>query len=115
MTNCLILADDLSGAADSAVAALQAGLDAEVLLTAEGAEQSRTAVVAIDLNTREIEEERARTVTLKALEKIQPRTDLFVYRKIDSTLRGHVAVELAATRTAASKRFILFAPAFPAN
>jgi uncharacterized protein YgbK (DUF1537 family) len=115
MTNCLILADDLSGAADSAVAALQAGLDAEVLLTAEGAEHSRTAVTAIDLNTREIEGERARTVTLKALEKIQPRTDLFVYRKIDSTLRGHVAVELAATRTAASKRFILFAPAFPAN
>jgi uncharacterized protein YgbK (DUF1537 family) len=115
MTNCLILADDLSGAADSAVSALQAGLDAEVSLTADGAEQSRTAVVAIDLNSREIEEERARTLTLKTLEKIHPRTDLFLYRKIDSTLRGHVAVELAATRAAASKRFILFAPAFPAN
>jgi 4-hydroxythreonine-4-phosphate dehydrogenase len=115
MTNCLILADDLSGAADSAVSALQAGLDAEVLLTADGVEHSGTAVTAIDLNTRETEAERARTLTLKALEKIQPRTDLFLYRKIDSTLRGHVAVELAATRAAASKQFILFAPAFPAN
>jgi D-threonate/D-erythronate kinase len=115
MTNCLILADDLSGAADSAVSALQAGLDAEVLLTADGVEHSRTAVTAIDLNTRETERERAHTLTLKALEKIRPRTDLFLYRKIDSTLRGHVAVELAATRLAASKQFILFAPAFPAN
>jgi len=115
MTNCLILADDLSGAADSAVSALHAGLDAEVFLTANGAEQSRTTVAAIDLNTREIEVERARTLTFKSLERIHPRTDLFLYRKIDSTLRGHVAVELAATRTAAGKRFILFAPAFPAN
>jgi uncharacterized protein YgbK (DUF1537 family) len=115
MTNCLILADDLSGTADSAVSALQAGLDAEVFLTVDGAEHSRAAVIAIDLNTREVEEERARTLTLKTLEKIHPRTDLFLYRKIDSTLRGHVAVELAATRAAASKRFILFAPAFPAN
>ncbi len=115
MTNCLILADDLAGAADSAVSALHAGLDAEVFLTADGAEQSRTAVAAIDLNSREIEVERARTLTFKSLEKIHPRSDLFLYRKIDSTLRGHVAVELAATRTAAGKRFILFAPAFPAN
>src|SRR5437660_702228 len=112
MTNFLILADDLAGAADSAVSALHAGLDAEVFLTADSAEQSRTAVAAIDLNTREIEVERARTLTFKSLEKIHPRSDLFLYRKIDSTLRGHVAVELAATRTAAGKRFVLFAPAF---
>jgi hypothetical protein len=81
MTNCLILADDLAGAADSAVSALHAGLDAEVFLTADGAEQSRTAVAAIDLNTREIEVERARTLTFKSLEKIHPRSDLFLYRR----------------------------------
>ncbi len=115
MKDCLILADDLSGAADSAVSALHAGLDAEVFLTADGAQESRAAVVAIDLNTREIEAEGARATTFKSLEKIHPRADLFLYRKIDSTLRGNVAVELAATRAAAGKRFILFAPAFPAN
>jgi uncharacterized protein YgbK (DUF1537 family) len=115
MTDCLILADDLSGAADSAVSALHAGLDAEVFLTADGARESRTAIVAIDLNTREIGAERARVVTFKSMEKIHPRADLFLYRKVDSTLRGNVAVDLAATRAAAGKRFILFAPAFPAN
>src|SRR5258708_33937573 len=115
MKDWLILADCLSGAADSAVAALQAGLDAEVFLTTEGAQESRTAVVAIDLNTREIEAEGARATTFKSMEKIHPRADLFLYRKIDSTLRGNVAVELAATRPAADKRRILLAPAFPAN
>jgi D-threonate/D-erythronate kinase len=115
MTDCLILADDLSGAADSAVSALHAGLDAEVLLAADGARESDTAIVAIDLNTREMEGEHARAMTFKSLERIRPRADLFLYRKIDSTLRGNVAVELAATRAAAGKRFIVFAPAFPAN
>ncbi|HEX3445346.1 MAG TPA: four-carbon acid sugar kinase family protein [Chthoniobacterales bacterium] len=115
MTDCLILADDLSGAADSAVSALHAGLDAEVFLAPDGAHESDTAVVAIDLNTREMDGEQACALTLKSLEKIRPRADLFLYRKIDSTLRGNVAVELAATRAAAGKRFIVFAPAFPAN
>jgi uncharacterized protein YgbK (DUF1537 family) len=63
MTDCLILADDLSGAADSAVSALHAGLDAEVFLTAEGAGESHTIVVAIDLNIREVNAERARMPT----------------------------------------------------
>jgi D-threonate/D-erythronate kinase len=115
MTDCLILADDLSGAADCAVSALHAGLDAEVFLTAESAPESDTAVVAIDLNIRGVNAERARALTFKSLEKIRPRADLFLYRKIDSTLRGNVAVELAATRAAAGKRFIVLAPAFPAN
>ncbi|HET9375002.1 MAG TPA: four-carbon acid sugar kinase family protein [Chthoniobacterales bacterium] len=115
MTDCLILADDLSGAADCAVSALPAGLDAEVFLTADGAPEAATAVVAIDLNTREVNAERARALTFKSLEKIHPCPDLFLYRKIDSTLRGNVAVELAATRAAAGKRFIVLAPAFPAN
>jgi uncharacterized protein YgbK (DUF1537 family) len=115
MITCLILADDLSGAADSAVSALHAGLDAEVFLRAEGVLTSRTAIVAIDLDTREIEAERARAITQKCLKEIHPPADLFLYRKVDSTLRGNVAVELAATIAAAGKRFILFASAFPAN
>lgn len=115
MIDCLILADDLSGAADSAASALPVGLDAEVFLTADGALESLAAVVAIDLNTREIGAERANAVTLKSLEEIHPRADLFLYRKVDSTLRGDVATELAATLVAAGKQFILFAPAFPAN
>jgi D-threonate/D-erythronate kinase len=115
MTDCLILADDLSGAADAAVSALPAGLDAEVFLTADGMRESHTAVVAVDLNTREVNAERARALTFRSLQEIRPRADLFLYRKVDSTLRGNVAVELAATRAAAGKRFTVFAPAFPGN
>jgi uncharacterized protein YgbK (DUF1537 family) len=115
MIACLILADDLSGAADSAVSALDAGLDAEVFLNPGALSQARTGIVALDLNTRQLEKEQARIVVLKSLASIRPRPGLFLYKKVDSTLRGNVAVELAATFAGAGKRFILFAPAFPAN
>jgi D-threonate/D-erythronate kinase len=115
MITCLILADDLSGAADSAVSALDAGLDAEVFLSPESLPQARTSVVALDLNTRQTTREQARIATLKGLSVARPGPSLFLYKKVDSTLRGNVAVELAATLTGAGKRFILFAPAFPTN
>jgi len=38
-----------------------------------------------------------------------------LFKKIDSTLRGHVAAELAAIRPALGRRPVLFAPAFPAQ
>jgi D-threonate/D-erythronate kinase len=115
MSNCLILADDLSGAADSAVSALDAGLEAEVFLTPDGAPESRAGIVAIDLNTREAKPETARRATIKSLQELHPPAQLFLYRKVDSTLRGNVAVELAATLAGAGRQFVLFAPAFPAN
>lgn len=63
MTDCLILADDLSGAADSAVSALQCRVRRRGLSYREGAGESHTIVVAIDLNIREVNAERARTPT----------------------------------------------------
>jgi D-threonate/D-erythronate kinase len=115
MITCLILADDLSGAADSAVSALDAGLDAEVFLDPESLPRARTSIVALDLNTRQVAAEQARIVTLKGLGIARLHPGLFLYKKVDSTLRGNVAVELAATLAGAGKRFILFAPAFPSN
>lgn len=38
-----------------------------------------------------------------------------LFKKIDSTLRGHVAAELAATRRSLGRRAVLFAPSFPAQ
>jgi len=47
----------------------------------------------------------------KALRRRAP----ILFKKIDSTLRGHVAAELAAARLALRARPVLFAPAFPAQ
>ena len=38
-----------------------------------------------------------------------------LFKKIDSTLRGHVAAELAAARRSVGRRAVLFTPSFPAQ
>ncbi len=83
MKDCLILADDLSGAADSAVSALHAGLDAEVFLTAEGAQESRTDVVAIG-------GEGCATILCDAERLLDCKQDLAVAIKADATFPDDV-------------------------
>lgn len=51
----------------------------------------------------------------RALASRGARRAAILFKKIDSTLRGHVAAELAAIRPALGRRAVLFAPAFPAQ
>src|SRR5262245_45469824 len=96
LRSILIIADDLTGAADSAVQFRQAGFSA-VVQTYPPKLRSiwpRTQVVSLSLNTRDASaaavkrlwERRASTIRTLA-------RDALVYHKIDSTLRGHPALE----------------------
>ncbi len=107
----LILADDLSGAADCAVAGVQAGLRSAVLLRADASPPLNAEVLALDTDTR-----RATAVDAAARQAAawhalaRPATRL--YKKVDSTLRGNVAAEIAALVPLAGLAIV--APAFPA-
>ena len=112
MLKILIIADDLTGAADCAAAC---GPDALVVLDdsrgAQGAE-----VVAFDANTRSMTAEHAAAETARIV-RSYPAS--IVYKKIDSTMRGHIAVEIAgALNTYRSmghpEAIAVVAPAFPA-
>jgi 4-hydroxythreonine-4-phosphate dehydrogenase len=122
MLEILVVADDLTGAADCAAACAAHGLDAIVLRGLE-TEPPAGQVLAIDAATRRLTPEAAaaRTASLVAAHarRARPRA---LYKKMDSTLRGHVGVELAAAlgvwrdldpaqRTAVA----ILAPAFPAT
>jgi uncharacterized protein YgbK (DUF1537 family) len=109
----VILADDLSGAADCAAPFTRAGQD---VLVAFGPEYVSDAhVVAIDLDTRRMTEEDARATATAAVERLADAGGAILYKKIDSTLRGHIAAELGATCRALTPRpLTIFAPAFPA-
>lgn len=120
----LILADDLTGAADCGLACMAAGLDTLVLLdpqeafggTAGGAE-----ALAVDLDSRGLQAPDARAVTrLAAGRLLAPET--LLYKKIDSTLRGNPGAGIAAARDAVVAGphgrggvLALVAPAFPAT
>ncbi len=113
----LVIADDLAGAADCASACAADGRGALVILG--DAETSDADVVAIDANTRNRTEAEA-AAEMKRLVRAHAGAGRILFRKIDSTLRGHVAAELAATlearrETMRGRPVAVFAPAFPAQ
>jgi uncharacterized protein YgbK (DUF1537 family) len=108
----LIIADDLTGAADCAAAC---GLDAVVVLDDSGGVPDAD-VVAIDANTRSMTAKHAAAETARIV-RSYPAS--IVYKKIDSTLRGHIAAEIAAALEAYRQMdhpdaIAVVAPAFPA-
>jgi uncharacterized protein YgbK (DUF1537 family) len=108
----VILADDLSGAADCAMACHRAGMAAQVRLDA-GTAGAPAEALAFDLDSRPLPPAEAVARTLGARGSVGPAA---LYRKIDSTLRGHVALEIAATLDIAGPgAFALVCPAYPAT
>lgn len=72
-------------------------------------------VAVVDLNTRSRPERAARKISKRAFASGGARRARVLYKKIDSTLKGHIAPELAAARQALGDRVVIFAPAFPAQ
>ncbi len=118
MTEILILADDLSGAADCAIAWVAAGTETFVLVDAH-AVCGNAAAVAVDVNSRAMSPQDAGRLMAAAAERLLGADTRIFYQKMDSTLRGHWAEELASTCRAAAKiqgrrPVVIVAPAFPA-
>jgi D-threonate/D-erythronate kinase len=120
MPEILILADDLSGAADCAGGCAAVGLDTLVLLAPPLHFQATASVIAIDLDTRDKPGDDAGLAVAQAIERARGPATKVAYQKIDSTLRGSWAQALAAalkslgTATEVSP-LALIAPAFPAR
>lgn len=103
----LVVADDLSGAAEAAVAF---GPGTRVALGVPGRSGAEDSVVTVlDLETRPLAPEAAAEVTRAALG--EPRPPLVV-KKIDSQLRGPIAAEVRAARAPGVTTVV--APALPA-
>jgi uncharacterized protein YgbK (DUF1537 family) len=112
LTRVLILADDLTGAADSAAAFL--GRAGKVAVLLDPGARTNAQVVALDLDTRSRPEQPARRIVRRAFSTRRAKRAAILFKKIDSTLRGHVGAELAsAMRALPGGRPVLFAPAFP--
>ena len=73
-------------------------------------------VIAVDLDTRSRSERTACRIVRRAFSSAAARRAGILFKKIDSTLRGHVAAELnAAHRALGGHRPVIVAPAFPAQ
>ena len=116
-----ILADDLTGACDSSVPFARRGLATRVLL-APGPVPFGPAggvdVVAVDADTRRLSRRLAisrTTMAARSLRSPQPGETTRLFKKVDSTLRGHVGPELLACMRAWDAPLALLCPAFPAT
>ena len=116
MPELVIIADDLSGAADCGIVCTQAGLNAMVIL-GDRADAPRADVLSIDANTRPLPQAEAEA-EMVSLTRHYGQCGAMLFKKLDSTLRGHVGAELAAmlrTRRETVPSVIVMAPAFPAT
>src|SRR5258708_24823 len=108
MSRVLIFADDLSGAADCGIACVNAGLSTIVSLGLPS-NGLKVDVLSVDADTRSLSVSAAveRMRDLVRVHAADPA--LLLFKKIDSTLRGHLGPELAAvleTRRAVVKRAV---------
>jgi len=117
MIKTLIIADDLSGAADCAIACKVAGAETVVVIDA-GVAPKAAAVVSVDVNSRTMSLEDAGPAAATVVERLYDKDVRILYQKVDSTLRGNWVAELIHIRQAARKvlthaPFVIVAPAFP--
>ena len=89
----LILADDLTGALDTAVYFAECG--ASVLIRTAAGDNSQAQVLCIDMESRHLEPEEARGRALQLARTAVSEGFTHVYKKTDSVLRGNHGAEIS--------------------
>jgi D-threonate/D-erythronate kinase len=108
-----LLADDLTGALDTAAELTALCGSVRVLWDSAATATPQPGSVALDSGTREAARDRA-FAQVRVLAPALAGAGI-AYKKVDSLLRGHVAAELAACFGLGAWQYCVFAPAFPAQ
>ena len=117
MTDLVLIADDLTGAADSAAPFGGAGFTTAIPFDRPRLEVAD--VLALSTESREVSSTEAERRVHAALTAVFGRDGAhrpaWIYKKMDSALRGHPAEELAVTMGVARIGRVLIAPAIPSQ
>lgn len=109
----VVIADDLTGANDTGVQFARRGMQVEVLLEGTSFDSIEADVVVIDTNSRAATPEEAYQRVQQAAKQAKGNGFQHFYKKLDSTLRGNVGVEVKAILDLAIHDFAFIMPAFP--
>lgn len=107
----VVIADDLTGAAELGGLALRYGLAAEITTTVNATSAAELLIIATD--TRSLPKKEAEAVVQEVsagLERLHPR---LIFKKIDSVLRGHVLAEINIQKERLNLKKALIVPANP--
>jgi uncharacterized protein YgbK (DUF1537 family) len=109
-----LLADDLTGACDAAVAFLGDSGQVRVWLGPQARLSTREHVQAFNTASRDLPARDAEIVVERAASVLAREPGMLFFKKVDSAARGPIGVEVLAAHRALGTKAILFAPAFPA-
>lgn len=113
-----IVADDLTGAMDSAAPFAACGLETRVVLQRHAVDDlinTRPRVIAVTTESRHLAPRGATDAVKQAVAALAKCQPWLLFKKIDSTLRGNVAQEVIAALAASGRRHALIAPAVPSQ
>jgi uncharacterized protein YgbK (DUF1537 family) len=112
LTPIAIIADDLTGAADTAAVFVERGRPVPVSLTAEPFVYRGRVAFAATTESRGCSPATAADKIAAAVRALEDTDYRLIYKKVDSNLRGNVGAELGAVRDVLGQA-ILVCPAFP--
>jgi len=109
----IVIADDLSGAAELAGIAFAHGLSAEVQRQFEPSSDAQ--VIAVDTDTRTLSPAAAANRVRQVAEQVMASQPAWIFKKVDSVLRGNPRAEIEAVLQATGQRRALLIPANPSR
>ena len=112
MTQCIVVADDLTGSCDTGHEFATRGYDTRVVLSPQTDTTPQGDVAVYNTESRYAPPAVAADRVRSVLETADPAV---VFKKVDSTLRGNVRREVDAATRAVDPDLVVVAPAFPAN
>lgn len=118
---CLIIADDLTGAADAGVHFAGRGLRTLLVPLGKGGIRSRpsgpcgpaTEILAVNTASRALPPAEAFRIHADLLGTLDREAFPILYKKVDSTLRGNIGAEIEAVLRQTSLPVCLLAPSYP--
>ncbi|WP_083347549.1 four-carbon acid sugar kinase family protein [Rhizobium sp. LCM 4573] len=112
----LIVADDLTGALDSAAMFAARGMRCCVLRHPEAlaaADLSDIDVCAVSTGSRESGRKQAQDAIAAVLAALEPPLPDYIFKKVDSRLKGHVGLEARLLAEGTDRTRLLVSPAIP--
>jgi len=111
--DCLLIADDLTGACDAAVHFAARGYRSRICVSALEFGDAR--VIGVNTESRDVAGDEAELRLKAAGSRLAHRCSKILFKKIDSTLRGNVGREIQAALAIFEYDAAIVCPAFPAQ
>jgi uncharacterized protein YgbK (DUF1537 family) len=110
-----VVADDLTGTCDTGAQLASAGLRTLGCVTVDPPAGEVPDVLILNTQSRALDPVEAAASVAEAARRLAPAQPLWLFKKIDTAFRGHVATEVLALMEATGRRLALMAPAIPGD